>query len=286
MHGSASGTLNRFLHSKYAPFLTHISLILLTVAFFGLLLQAPYWLAFLPCVVLGHRIGVLLHEYFHGIPFRQYRHNLVVATLWDAFLMFFGMLELFRGTHLAHHKWLNTELDGARETSERTGKSRLRDVIAGLEAVQQLTYLWDALRGRKPYIRGHRLLLGFVLSALAVWFWVSIGHGEIVWKVLGVSAFTTLVPISLRGAIEHHSHRGDPGFANEYRVWIPLFNLNRHVHHHEEPTVPWYLLEYRTQNPLHEWNYVTHWVNVYLRREFVLMQPMRKTPRREMPIEP
>ena len=97
---------------------------------------------------------------------------------------------------------------------------------------------------------------------------------------------TTLVPISLRGAIEHHSHRGDPGFANEYRVWIPLFNLNRHVHHHEEPTVPWYLLEYRTHNPLHEWNYVTHWVNVYLRREFVLMQPMRKGPRREMPSEP
>ncbi len=29
-----------------------------------------------PGVLLAHRIGVLLHEYLHGIPFRNYRNNL------------------------------------------------------------------------------------------------------------------------------------------------------------------------------------------------------------------
>lgn len=271
--------VRRAVHSPHAAWITHIALLLLTMAFYGLLLGAPYWIAFLPCVLLGHRIGVLLHEYFHGIPFRKYSHNLVVASIWDALLLFFGMLELFRGTHLAHHRWLNTEQDSARESYERVGRNRVLDFITGLEAVQQFLYLVEALRGRKPYIRGMRVALGFVLSVVMVWAWYRVGRLDVVWKLAGVSLFTTLGPISLRAAIEHHSERNDPGFANEYKVWIPLFNLNRHIHHHEEPTVPWYLLQFRTPNPLPEWRYFTHWFRVYLKRELVLMQPM---PRRSV----
>ncbi len=268
--------IDRFLHSRYAPLLTHGSLVAMTAAFFALLLYTPYWVAFLPCVLLGHRIGVLLHEYFHGIPFRKYSHNLVVATLWDAILLFFGMLEFFRGTHLAHHRWLNTDNDSARESAERVGRSTLLDVITGLEAVQQFIYLYDAIQGRKPYIKGGRVALGFALSCVMLYAWVAVGRGDVIWRLAGVSLFTTLGPVSLRAAIEHHSHSDDPGFANEYKVWIPLFNLNKHIHHHEEPTIPWYLLQYRTPDPLPEWRYFSYWYRVYIRRELVLMRPMPK----------
>jgi hypothetical protein len=97
-----------------------------------------------------------------------------------------------------------------------------------------------------------------------------------VWRSLAVVAFTVLVPISLRGAIEHSSEPGDPGFANEYTTFFPIFNINRHIHHHEDPTVPWYLLEWRTDSPLPAFSYITHWFRIYITRELVPMQPMAK----------
>ena len=102
------------------------------------------------------------------------------------------------------------------------------------------------------------------------------GRPDMVWKILLISVFTTAVPVSLRGAIEHHSQPGDPGFANDYRTVIPLFNLNRHIHHHEDPRCPWYLLEFRQEPPLPAGHYFTHWFGVYWRRELVLMQPQRR----------
>jgi hypothetical protein len=99
-------------------------------------------------------------------------------------------------------------------------------------------------------------------------------------KILLLTAFNTLVPVSLRGALEHHSHPGDTAFANEYRVVIPLFNLNRHVHHHEDPRCPWYLLQYRTEKPLWTLHYITHWFHVYVLRDYVLMRPMPAPKRR------
>ena len=85
--------------------------------------------------------------------------------------------------------------------------------------------------------------------------------------------------MSFRGAVEHHSHPEDTHFANEYRVLIPLFNLNKHIHHHEEPRRPWYLLEYRTRRPLWTFHYFTHWFKVYVTRSFVLMKPYPRTGR-------
>ena len=82
-----------------------------------------------------------------------------------------------------------------------------------------------------------------------------------------------------RGAIEHHGPADDRGFANEYRVIIPLFNLNRHIHHHEEPRRPWYLLEFRTAKPLGWREYFTYWFRVYVKKDLVLMHPMEKRPR-------
>jgi len=263
-----------FLESRYASCLTHLSLGVLTIAYFALLILVPFWIAFLPGVVIAHRIGVLLHEYLHGIPLRRYRYNHAVVTLFDGLMLMFGLLELFRGTHLAHHRWLNTDLDPAKETAGRTGGRRLVDLLAVLEAIQFLIYFRDALAGRKPYVRRGRLLLGAILSVATILVWIQAGHPEVAWKTFAIMVFTMLVPVSLRGAIEHHSHSGDPEFANEYKVWIPLFNLNRHIHHHEEPSVPWYLLKFRTERPLSRWNYFTRWFRVYVKRDFVLMQPM------------
>src|SRR5262249_23770749 len=103
----------RFLHSRSASVLTHGSLVLLTIAEFVLLLRLPFLLAFVPCALIHPRIGVLMHEYIHGIPLARYRHNLWILSLFDGLMLMFGTLDLFRGTHLAHHRWLNTENDPA-----------------------------------------------------------------------------------------------------------------------------------------------------------------------------
>lgn len=266
-------TWRRVLVSPYAPLLTHGSLLLLTAAFFGLLLQLPFWAAFVPCALIEHRIGVLQHEYIHGIPFKRYRANLRVLTVFDPLFLMFGLLELFRGTHLAHHRWLNTDRDPAHHAARGARRARLGR-IAGVEAVQHLIYLVEAFRGRHPYVRPSRIALGALLSSLCVLFWILVGRPEVVLQLIGLTAFVTLIPVSLRGAIEHHSHPDDPSFANEYRVIIPLFNLNKHVHHHEDPRCPWYLLEYRTDRPLRTIHYLTHWFRVYVTRDYVLMRPM------------
>jgi len=264
----------RFLRlSRYAPLLTHGSLAALTAVYFVLLLRLPFWIAFAPGVVVAHRIGILLHEYLHGIPFRRYRNNLAVASIFDGVLLMFGTLELYRGIHLAHHQWLNTSHEPAAETTPGGKPFRVRDLLTAPEAFQFIAYLRDALRGKRPYVRRSRLILGFSLSVLTVLMWVSVGRGDVFWKMLAITLYTTAVPISFRGAIEHHSYPGDDGFANEYRVWIPMFNLNCHVHHHENPRTPWYLLRFRTEHPLSSRDYFTYWFRLYIKRELVMMKP-------------
>lgn len=265
----------RFLHGPHAPLLTHGSLAIVTTAVFVLLLRLPFWLAFIPCAILEHRVGVLLHEYIHGIPFRKYRWNLRVLSAWDGLMLMFGLTELFRGTHLAHHRWLNTEKDPA-HAAERTNTSRRWGPAAALEAVQHLIYLVESFRGRHPYVIPSRIVFGVLLSLAWIAFWIAVGRPDIPLKLIALTVYNTLVPVSFRGAVEHHSHRGDEMFANEYRVLIPLFNLNKHVHHHEEPRRPWYLLEYRTGRPLWTIHYFSHWFRVYVIRDYVLMRPFSR----------
>lgn len=270
---------NRFLHGRHASVLTHGSLVLMTAVHFGLLLTADFRWAFLPCVLLAHRIGVMLHEHIHGIPFRNYRHCLAVLAFYDGLLLMCGLLELFRGTHLSHHRWLNREGDSAFAESCRphrgNGPWRL---LMSLEVVQHIRFYFEAWRGLHPYVRAPRLLLGLAGSVAWAAFWTGVGRPDLVWKLVAIAVATTAVPVSLRAAVEHHSTPGDPGFANEYRVHLPLFNLNRHRHHHEQPRCPWYLLEFRTERPLPAWNYYGHWFRLHVRRELVLMRPMPGSP--------
>jgi fatty acid desaturase len=265
----------RFLLSPHSSILTHGSLLLLTTALFVLLLSLPFWLAFLPCAIIQHRIGVLLHEYIHGIPFTRYRANLRVLSFFDGLLLMFGLLELFRGTHLSHHRWLNTERDPAFEAARDNSRGTW-GAIAALEFVQHLVYLVKALRGGIPYVVPSRIAFGMCLSLAWIAAWILLGYVTMPLKLIALAVYNTLIPVSFRGAIEHHSHPHDEGFANEYRVVIPLFNLNRHIHHHEEPRRPWYLLEYRTERPLWTWHYFTYWFRVYITRDFVLMRPFRR----------
>jgi len=270
---------HRLLTSRHAPLLTHAALVALTVALFALLLRLPLWIAFLPCALIEHRIGVLLHEYIHGIPFRKYRTNLWTLSAYEAVLLTFGLGELFRGTHLAHHRWLNTEKDPAFGAETPRRRRRWSRVMA-LEGVQHLIYLLDSFRGRHPYVRPARVAIGAILSIGALCSWIAIGRPGIPLSLVLLTVYNTLIPVSFRGAIEHHSRPDDPGFANEYRVVIPLFNLNKHIHHHREPGRPWYLLEYQTPRPLSTVHYFTHWFRVYLTRDYVLMRPLPRTPRR------
>jgi fatty acid desaturase len=268
-------TWRKALSSRHAAWLTHGSLLLMTAAYFALLLEAPFWLAFLPGVILAHRIGVMLHEYIHGIPLRRYRSCLAVVSFYDGLLLMFGLLELFRGTHLSHHRWLNREGDsGFQQARAKRPAHRLMSLVAALEVTQHLKFYVQALGGHHPFVRPRRIALDVLLSGAWVVFWLQAGRPDMLWKIIAVAIFTTAVPVSFRGAIEHHSRPGDPGFANEYRVFIPLFNLNRHVHHHEEPRCPWYRLEYRTASPLAAWKYFTYWFHVYVTKDLTLMQPM------------
>jgi fatty acid desaturase len=262
------------LRSRHAAWITHLSLGALTIIYFTLLLRVPFWVAFPLGVLIAHRIGVLIHDYIHGIPLRAYRHNHAVVTFFDGLLLMFGTLEMFRATHLAHHRWLNTGLDPAREIADRQKAKRWRDTLAAPELIQYLAYFRKVFSGRTQYCRRDRILLAAALSLASIALWAVAGYPELVWKMLAVDVFTLLVPVSLRGAVEHHSYTGDSRFANEYRVRIPLFNINRHIHHHEDPALPWYLLEFRSERPLSPWNYFTAWYHVYIKRDFVLMRPM------------
>jgi fatty acid desaturase len=269
----------RLLTSRYAPLLTHVSLVVLTLSMFALLLGLPFWMAFVPCAIIQHRIGVLLHEYIHGIPFTRYRLNLLVLSVFDGLLLTFGLTELFRGTHLAHHRWLNTDRDpafAARRPHTDTGWTS----ILALEGIQHLAYLVETFRGRQPYVVPSRIAIGASLSLAWAGMWIAVGLPFTPIALAALTIYNTMVPVSFRGAVEHHSHPDDSGFANEYRVVIPLFNLNKHLHHHLEPRRPWYLLEYQTARPLWTLHYFTHWFRVYIMREFVLMRPLARDGRR------
>jgi len=268
--------VSEFLHGPFAPWLTHGCLIVLTLVYYGLVLFVPFWIAFIPLVILTHRIGTLLHEYIHGIPFRRYTRNHAVVTFYDGFMLMFGTLEMFRVSHLRHHRWLNTDNDEASAKRAKVGWNFVLDIIAGIEVVQYLIGFAHAIMGKTAKVRRGRIAFAALLSVVTILFWIRIGRGDVVWKMIAVTLFTMLVPVSLRAAIEHYSYEGDPNFANEYKVWVPLFNVNKHIHHHEDPGVPWYLLKWRTPQPLPKWFYVSHWIHVYIKRDFVLMRPMRE----------
>lgn len=195
----------RFLHSRAAQLLTHGSLVVLTVAYFTLLLRLPLWIAFAPCAYILHNIGILLHEYFHGSGFRGYRNNHNVLTLWDGLMMMFGTVEVMRGMHLSHHKWLNKPAPGHSSLLEASAGPRRFTVLAGFDAIRYVAQVADGLRGRMPFIKSGRIVAGFGLSILSVAVWVAAGHGDVVWRSLLVTLFTITVPVSLRGAIEHAS---------------------------------------------------------------------------------
>jgi len=268
-----------FLRSRYSIWLTHGSAMVMTVALFTLLLTLPFKIAFIPAILLTHRIGIMMHEYIHGIPFRRYANCLRVLAFFDGLMLMFGLLELFRATHLSHHHWLNSPGDSAFDNQISKDRPRMRGLIASLEVTQHLQFYWEALHGLHPYAKPRRIAFCAALTCAWIAFWFAVGRPDIVWKLMALTAFTTAVPVSLRGAVEHHAEPGNPGFSNEYKTLIPLFNLNKHVHHHEQPTLPWYLLEYHTPSPLHWRHYFTYWPRAYILKELVLMQPMDKPSR-------
>jgi fatty acid desaturase len=265
------------LRTRHAVWLTHGSAVVMALALFTLLLRVPFAYAFVPAVLLTHRIGVMMHEYIHGIPFRRYANCLRVLAFFDGIMLMFGLLELFRATHLSHHRWLNGEGDSAFDNARlKYHPNPILRAILALEVTQHLKFYAEALRGKHPYARPRRIAACFIWTCCCIAGWIAIGRPDIVWKMMALTAFTTSVPVSLRGAIEHHAEPGTTAFANEYRTLIPLFNLNRHVHHHEQPALPWYLLEFRTPEPLHWRNYYTWWFRTYVRKELVLMRPMER----------
>jgi fatty acid desaturase len=255
---------DRLLRRIGGPWMTHASLLVATLLYYGLLATVPFWIAFVPCVYLGHRIGILLHEYFHGLGFRRYRVNQAVVTLWDGLMLTFGMLEVLRARHLDHHR----EVAGAGRRVETDHPQ------TGLDVARYFTHLADGLRGRLPYVHPRRIGLGAVISTAMIASCVLLGRSDVMWSALAVVVFTVTVPVSLRSAMEHQGEAGADRFANDYRAVVPMFNVNRHIHHHEDATVPWYRLEWRAGTPLSPRAYLTHWYRAHVTGELSELPPM------------
>ena len=261
----------RFLLGRHAAYLTHGSLVLLTVLLFYLLLRLPFWLAFVPCVMIHHRIGMLLHEYVHDIPFARRRRNRLLLNVWDGLLLGFGSSEFFRVAHLRHHRWLNTPRDpGYRPPAAIAGGQRFSPG-ADVEGLQYVGYFIRNAGSRSIRAILPRLLAAAAQSAFWVAFWVYVGHADMPARLFLLTTFNALIPTSLRSAIEHNGPDSNRRAANEYKVLIPMFNINRHIHHHEDPRRPWYRLEYRTNCPLGTRDYFTYWWRAHVTREFHLL---------------
>jgi fatty acid desaturase len=262
--------------SRQGAYLTHGWLIGLTAVLFALLLAVPWWLAIVPAILIQNRVGILLHEYIHGIPFRRHRSNIAVLVVFDGLMMCGGLLELFRVTHLAHHRWLNGPGDPAHQSSlNYSGKSRLRCLLM-LELPQLLAYLRRAITRRDLPVSWFRIATGFGLTLVSAAAWIAGGRPEIIVLLAACTVFNAAVSGSLRGAVEHHGMPGSAAFSNEYLPLIPMFNMNRHLHHHIDPGRPWYLLRYQTAAPLPRRTFFTHWIDVYVRRRFVMLAPPRR----------
>lgn len=263
--------------AAWNPAITHGLLVSMLIGYWALLVWAPFWLAFVPGVLLAHRIGIMGHEYIHGIPFKRYKHCLAVVTVIDGLMLMFGIHELYRGMHLAHHRWLNGPGDAAAEAAHQRADASHRVValLGSGEVAKHLRLLALAIRGRHPFARAERIAWGVLASLMWIGLWLALGRGDVVWKCMVIVLATAAGPASLRAAIEHSSDPGDPGFANEYEVVLTLFNLNKHHHHHLEPGLPWYLLEYKTARPLPWHAYFTHWYHVHVARDFTTMKPMK-----------
>ena len=261
---------------RVGPYLTHGALIAITISLYGLVLRFGLSPMIIVCAVLQHRIGVLLHEYIHGIPFRMQKHNQWVLSLYDPLMCAFGLLQLFRGSHLAHHRWLNTERDPAHQSAQRTAGQGALGLLAALELPQHLQYLRDAVAGRQAFARRSRLLFGFVATVLWVAGWCAFGLGRVPLTICALSIYNAVVSSSLRGAVEHQSDHANPMFANEYRSFVPLFNINRHIHHHLDPRCPWYRLRFLGR-PLPAHAFVTHWFKTYVTKRYVMMRPPRES---------
>jgi len=202
--------------------LTHASLIALTATLFALLWYLPFWLAFVPGVLLTHRIGVLLHEYLHGIPFRRYRDK--PRRVWFVRRLIADVRSAGTVSWDASGASLLAECRGGLRLSQRRrtpAPNRLWGGFPHWKPCSISFILVEAFRGRQPYVRVRRVVAGFALSVVFAALWWQAGRGDIILKVLALNAFTTLVPVSLRGAVEHHSVPGDPGFANEYEYGFP-----------------------------------------------------------------
>jgi fatty acid desaturase len=273
----------KFLHSSYAPLLTHSSLFLFLVAEFALILLGSLWLVFVPCLVIHHRVGVLLHEYMHGIPFRRYQYSLWVLTVVNGAIMTFGFQEVFRGTHLAHHRWLNTDRDpGWRKKEHAEGAKRknlqplrlMYRILCGDHGIPMyIKYLIGTFRGLHPYVRPRRVIAEAALSFLWLLFWLLLGLPAVPVTLI-LLHLCVVPPAAFRGALEHGSLPGNSAFANEYKVRFPMFNMNRHVHHHLDATCPWYLLQYTTPKPLPPIAYWTTWYHMFIKEDYDFMQPM------------
>ena len=272
----------RIITSPHAPWMTHICLMALLAMELSLIVWAPFWVMLLPCILIHHRVGILLHEYMHGIPFRRYKHNLWLLSIANSVILTFGFQEVFRGTHLEHHRWLNTEKDPGYWSHQEGGPQSVyvrpfwllyRSFRGDHGLSLYIKHFSSARNGKHPYVRVRRVALEAVLSAVWLIFWLFLGLGRVPLTILFLH-LCVWPPGALRGVLEHSSHPGDPNFANEYRVHIPLFNMNKHVHHHIDPTCPWYRLEFKTPEPLPPRVYWTHWYHVFVRRDYCFMRPM------------
>ena len=92
------------------------------------------------------------NEYFHGIALDRYRDNHAVVTLWDGIMMTLGVMEVVRGMHLSHHRWLHVQAPDHVQAYVHDEKHAhgIFSFAAAFDAARHLSWLADGLRGKKP----------------------------------------------------------------------------------------------------------------------------------------
>lgn len=231
-------------------------------------------------VVIGtrqHALGILMHDGAHYRLLRSRRMNNLVSDWFLGFPLVIST-SLYRATHFAHHRWVNTDKDPDKRAAERLKdwhwpRSKasaawvlLRDALGLGFGAQVIALRWNPylavvkrlIGGRGAVLEEHQAPLSRgELISLALWTagvagalsltgaWLEL---FLLWIVPYITV--TVLIAHIRGLAEHIGVPDDHELNATRHVqatWLerlllaPL-NVNYHLAHHLFPSVPFYRL--------------------------------------------
>jgi len=232
-----------------------------------LLYQQVLHPATLPLVVVWigarqHALAVLMHDGAHYLLYRNRTLNAVVSELLLAWPLFITT-RAYRGTHFAHHRYVNTGRDpdfmrkqnGEWEFPKNwrgLATLLLKDVL-GLNTRQQILEAVDLSEQQDPQARrfdAYRTArLGFYVALLAAVTYLGAWPQFLLLWMLPMLTWLKMI-MRVRSIAEHFAIENDHTFTRS-RTTLPSFlerlfvaprNVHFHLEHHLYPSVPFFRL--------------------------------------------